>query len=598
MQFPEQRLPNLSELDVVNRPVYINAAQGGVRTNGLGKAWFEAKGVTVAADGTVAGGATGATLALKLLREQFLTPESRKRNAFEALSYYAGLGITTHLDNGAFQSDAPSGGVANENTYTMHNPFLALDAEKRLPARLRFNYLHQDPPNDPTLPTLSQRLKNSFPFFGNDWMRSGGIGEFTGGGINGLRAIAAAGWRAEDHTLNLASFQSLVESREMVHAQIPITNLRWVISHVPQVTVDLVNRFKAMGGGLLVGWGPLRTGTNVGPVYRMLFDNGIHLGYHSDGGDITVINPWLNFYTMITGKNLKGDVINAGQTLTRDGDALARDGGEQVVHRGRRPWLDRGGEPRGRRGTRQGLFRGARRGHQAHPLDSDCRRRQGRQRRARALKPGTRLFGVRTGGLDSRTSVNGASFAGRHRMQRAVHRIGHRLKRRRLDADHAPERMIERQNQIDDDADDEAEHADHQLVQHLVFQPEEITNTDADDRAHQDDGPQHGIEAADAGLNPVASNGLERVQARQRLGDNQLLSLRSRLEFHPSGEHRVDDQRRPLIRQSLLNRRPLDANHRVHVLAQQAAQLVALRLGISFQVAEKRVHEIGFLRRQ
>ena len=41
-----------------------------------------------------AAGATGATLALRLLREQFLTPESRKRNAFEALSYYAGLGIT------------------------------------------------------------------------------------------------------------------------------------------------------------------------------------------------------------------------------------------------------------------------------------------------------------------------------------------------------------------------------------------------------------------------------------------------------------------------------------------------------------------------
>ena len=57
---------------------------------------------------------------------------------------------------------------------------------------------------------------------------------------------------------------------------------------------------------------------NVGPAYRMLLANGIPLGYHSDGGDITVINPWLNFYTMITGKNLRGDVINAGQTLTRE----------------------------------------------------------------------------------------------------------------------------------------------------------------------------------------------------------------------------------------------------------------------------------------
>ena len=318
MQFREQRLPTLAELDAVNRPVYINAAQGGVRTNGLGKAWFEKQGVTVSADGTVAPNATGATLALKLLREQALTADSRKRTAFEAMSYYAGLGITTHLDNGAFHSEAPSGGVANENTYTMHQPFVALAAEQRLPARLRFNYLHQDPPTDPSLPTLGPRLRNSLPFFGNDWIRSGGIGEFTGGGINGLRAIAAAGWRAEDHVLNLAQFQALVESREKVNAEIPLTKLRWVLSHVPQTTPDLVNRFKAIGGGLLVGWGPLRTGTNVGPAYRTLFDNGIPLGYHSDGGDITVINPWLNFYTMITGKNLKGDVVNAGQTLTRD----------------------------------------------------------------------------------------------------------------------------------------------------------------------------------------------------------------------------------------------------------------------------------------
>src|SRR5436190_16497942 len=99
MQFREQRLPTLAELDAVNRAVYINAAQGGVRTNSLGKAWLEKQGVTVAADGAIAPNATGATPALKLLREQFLTPESRKRSAFEAMNYYAGLGITTHLDN-------------------------------------------------------------------------------------------------------------------------------------------------------------------------------------------------------------------------------------------------------------------------------------------------------------------------------------------------------------------------------------------------------------------------------------------------------------------------------------------------------------------
>jgi predicted amidohydrolase YtcJ len=102
-----------------------------------------------------------------------------------------------------------------------------------------------------------------------------------------------------------------------------ITKLRWRISHVPGTNEASVNQWKALGGGLLVGWGPTRSGTNIGPAYRTLFDNGIPLGWHSDGGDITVINPWLNLHTTITGKNLRGmhdpaaPLVNEGQTLTR-----------------------------------------------------------------------------------------------------------------------------------------------------------------------------------------------------------------------------------------------------------------------------------------
>ena len=80
----------------------------------------------------------------------------------------------------------------------MHNPFHALTREGRLPARLRIDFLHQDSPTaNPPLPTLSERLRNSFPRFGNEWLKTGGIGEFTGGGVDGLRAIARAGWRGK-----------------------------------------------------------------------------------------------------------------------------------------------------------------------------------------------------------------------------------------------------------------------------------------------------------------------------------------------------------------------------------------------------------------
>ena len=317
-QFEEQRLPVLSELDAVDRPIYIQAAQGGTRTNSLGREWLEARGVVVSDDGVIGGGGTGSSLALRLLREELLSPETRERSAFDALQYFTSLGITTHGDKGAFHSDEPAGGIATENTFTMHFPFLTLNREDRMPARLRIDFLHQDSASaDPPLPTLGPRLKNSFQFFGNDWLRTGGIGEFTGGGLDGLRAIAAAGWRGEDHALSLNAATNHIANREIVHAETPIDQLRWIISHIPGFTEELADRFHAIGGGVLVGWGPLRTGTNVGPPYRMLVDHPIEVGWHSDGGDITVISPWLNLYTTITGRNLSGDHILGDQTLTR-----------------------------------------------------------------------------------------------------------------------------------------------------------------------------------------------------------------------------------------------------------------------------------------
>ena len=320
MQFAERRMPNLTELDAIDRPVYLQAAPGGTRTNTKGKAWLEARGVMVAADGAI----MAAGLALQTLRKELLTPETRKRTALGALEYYAKLGITTHRDSGAFHSEGPGTGIADENTYTMHEPFLALNREGKLPVRLRLDFLHQDSPTaNPPLPTLSQRLRNSFPFFGNDWLRTGGIGEFTGGGIEGLRAIAKAGWRGEDHALNLNGATALIRDRETVNAEIPITQLRWIISHIPAFPQELADRAHALGMGVLVGWGPLRTaGQNpspagVGPPYKMLVNHPIKTGYHSDGGDITVINPWMNFTTMATGKNLAGQAILGDQALTR-----------------------------------------------------------------------------------------------------------------------------------------------------------------------------------------------------------------------------------------------------------------------------------------
>ena len=338
MQFPEQRLPNLSELDAVNRPVYIQAAQGGARTNTLGKAWLGTRGVTnIAADGTVGGGATGTTGALLALRNEQLTDESRMRTSLGALQYYASLGLTTHLDQGAFQSDTPSGSIANENNFTMYNSFLALDRQGLLPARLRTNFLYMD--QDPDSLALSARLKNAYQFFGNDMIKDGldrrvrrsgsdcadnrvGLpasrqqrhqhplavrGDEGGAGGLACRVPFAERDRLPGRDRRLRTRQPTVPDRQ------PALGRRPRAVHHPGLHQQAQGAWRRTEGRM----GPDADGHQVGPPYRTILNSGINVGYHADGGDITVINPWLNFYTIITGKNLRGDLINEGQTLTR-----------------------------------------------------------------------------------------------------------------------------------------------------------------------------------------------------------------------------------------------------------------------------------------
>src|SRR5204862_3384763 len=148
----------------------------------LGKGFFKRQTppVPVGEDGSIATGSQSTGRATLALRQTLLTFEQRKRGALDAMTYGLGLGVTTHLDQGAFQAtNTPNDGAAHEDNYTMHQPFLALHDERKLPARLRINFLEQD--TTPDLPTLTERIKNSYKFFGDDMVRTGAIGEFIAG---------------------------------------------------------------------------------------------------------------------------------------------------------------------------------------------------------------------------------------------------------------------------------------------------------------------------------------------------------------------------------------------------------------------------------
>jgi predicted amidohydrolase YtcJ len=324
------RLPTLAELDKAapNNPVYISEGfTGPSATNSLGREFFQRQTppVAVSAEGAIAAGAAATSRATLLLRQTLLNFDERKRGAIDAMTYGLSLGVTTHLDQGAFQAtNTPDDGAAHEDNYTMHRPFLALHAEKKLPARLRINFLEQD--TTPDVPTLTERLKNSYKFFGDDMVRTGAIGEFIAGfGANNAtfveaaKRIAKAGWRAEVHSLSATDFQQEIQGFEAANAEFPIMNLRWVIAHVPFITEPWVNRLKTMGGGLsLTSWRYLAgTAEQNGPPFRMIVDNGIHVGMSSDGMQIAPMNPWLHMYYATTGLNARQVPINANQKITR-----------------------------------------------------------------------------------------------------------------------------------------------------------------------------------------------------------------------------------------------------------------------------------------
>jgi len=332
-QFAEKRAPTMAELDqaLPNNPYIMNGS--GTITNSLGKAFFESKGIMVSPTGTIAG--QGLNAALNALRA-VQTFDDKKQGTLDAMAYLVNYGITTSADMGAFtipgtpdmQGAQVSDGVESLNPWTMYDAFLALHRENKMTSRLRIYFLSQD--TAPDVPLLRERMNNSFPGFGDDMLRLTGVGEFAAawrfqGGATpanyetALQLVAKHGWAFQQHTLSLNEDQFTTSTFEKVNAVTPIADLRWSIAHVPKIDLPTLNRLKAIGAGVAVhGWLYLSgTPTNGGPPYRTIVDSGIHVGAGSDAAAVSVFDPWLEIYYMVTGKNAAGELINDKQQLTR-----------------------------------------------------------------------------------------------------------------------------------------------------------------------------------------------------------------------------------------------------------------------------------------
>src|SRR6185436_5670959 len=332
------RFPTLAELDSVtpNHPVFIQMSFSGPSvTNTLGLQFFRQAGIEIGADGAIAGGfqtPNPTTRALYELRQR-QTLADQKRGTLDAMRYAVSLGLTTHLDQGGFPATGtPADAAAHFDRYRAYDALLELNAENALLARIRINFLHME--TDVATPELAARLNNVFPHFGGDLLKIVGIGEFTAGASPiiaqasdvwraGTQRVAEAHWRNENHSLTPADYKVIIDEWTRINAAMPapgITQDRWVVAHVPFINQEYIDKLKALGGGasVLGGWRYISgTAQQNGPPFKLLADSGIPMGMSSDGMQISPMNPWIGLYYVVTGKNARGELINAGQTLPR-----------------------------------------------------------------------------------------------------------------------------------------------------------------------------------------------------------------------------------------------------------------------------------------
>ncbi len=335
-QFAEKRLPTLAELDAAttDHPVLVFLSfTGPAATNTRGKAFFASKGVAVSDTGAI--GANAPSMAALNALRAAQTFADQLRGTRDALAYAASVGLTTNVDMGAFippgtadvQGAFTADTLASADPFRMYDALAALHRQGPMTSRVRLFFLTMD--TAPEIPTLKQRLLNTFNSFGDDMLRLSGVGEFATSWplfgqaaptnyLDALQFVARRGWAFQQHSLSPAEDKLTIDTFEKVNATTPIAPLRWSIAHAPRIDAPTIARFKAIGAGIAIHPFTYLAGMpGAGPPVRTILESGIHAGAGSDAAQISTLNPWPMIYFMVTGRNSSGQVINDGQQISR-----------------------------------------------------------------------------------------------------------------------------------------------------------------------------------------------------------------------------------------------------------------------------------------
>ena len=195
-------------------------------------------------------------------------------------------------------------------------------------------------------------VPETVPFRGNDYFDHIGWGEgtYAGATTNTMRAdgpmdpgamtqvgrladaLARQGLHFNAHVEMQTAIDAFLDQYEAVNKTRPIRGLRWVFSHLDQVTDAQIARMKRLGMSAQLHSRPLIQGALMHkihgdkawdmPPFRRVQDFGIHWGLGSDATAVTPSNPFYTLSFAVTGKMIGGRHVNR-QTVTREEALIA-----------------------------------------------------------------------------------------------------------------------------------------------------------------------------------------------------------------------------------------------------------------------------------
>jgi len=261
-------------------------------------------------------------------------------NTRRLVAYLNGLGITAW-------SDAGGRGMGPKH----YEPYRHLAERGELNARVFWLTMRQ-PATPEQVDRVLPEIPQQKPFQGNDYFDNIGWGEGTylpvmtntmRAGANTrpedmaqfrriIEAVAAHGLPLNAHVEMEPAIDAFLDQCEAVNKLHPIKGLRWVFSHVDQVTEAQLDRMKRLGISAELHSRPLIQGALMHkvhgdktwdmPPFRRVQDSGIHWGLGSDATAVTPSDPFYTLSFAVTGRMVGGQVVNR-QTITREEALIA-----------------------------------------------------------------------------------------------------------------------------------------------------------------------------------------------------------------------------------------------------------------------------------